>query len=350
MNSSFKTLIFRNFPITVQTLNLKASLLNGQSFCWSQTSAKTATFSGVFQGYHLYLRENDVGLIEYSENPIKETNSSLQTCLHDYFQLDVNMNELIEFWSTKDDYFKKIANSDLKGLRILRQDPWECLISFLCSQNNNISRITQMLQDLRTNYGEFICERDGVKYYSFPTLESLLKVKEEELRALGFGYRAAYIVCSIKQIQEKGGIDWLKGLRKKNFEEIRNELIELKGVGMKVADCIALFSLDCKEAVPVDTHIWQIYRSYKGNNQKHNLKIKKDNYDTVAEFFQNKFEKYAGWAHSFLFTAELPLFKGEAKENKGKKNKKKEKRPNPEGFLEECNVKELISAKKTKKK
>ena len=127
--------------------------------------------------------------------------------------------------------------------------------------------------------------------------------------------------------------------------------MNLKGIGLKVADCIALFSLDCNSCIPVDTHIWQIYQKVYKKDKKE-TKLNKKNYDLISDFFEKKFEKYPGWAHSLLFTADLPEFKSEIeggeKNEKNKKKKKINERDN-EDLMESCNVKELISKKPKKK-
>lgn len=350
MKNSFKTLIhtsskLKGKPVTNIELNLKSTLINGQCFFWHPIpNKKLKLFAGVYKNSHIYFQENDKGLIEFCEFP---EIPSINQDLNDYFQLGVDMGELIKFWNLQDDHFNSVSEK-IQGLRILRQDPLACLISFLCSQNNNISRITQMISNLTSKYGNFICERDDIKYYSFPTLKQLSDIKEADLREMGFGYRANYIVESVKKINEKGGVDWLDGLRGKEKKEIRDELLSLKGIGLKVADCIALFSLDCNNSIPVDTHIWQIYQKVYKKDKKE-MKLNKANYDHISDFFEKKFQKYAGWAHSLLFTADLPEFKEEMNgEAKRKKTKKINKLDNDELF-ESCNVKEL-ETKRPKRK
>lgn len=176
MQNSFKTLIhssskkLKGKPVTNLELNLKSTLINGQCFFWQPVhNHNFKLFSGVFKNSHLYLRENEQGVIEYSEYPAIPT---LNDDLNDYFQLSVDIKELISFWSEQDSHFS-LLSSKINGLRILRQEPLSCLISFLCSQNNNISRITQMLFSLTSKYGDFICERDDTKFYTFPTLKQL---------------------------------------------------------------------------------------------------------------------------------------------------------------------------------
>ncbi|WAR32002.1 OGG1-like protein, partial [Mya arenaria] len=139
--------------------------------------------------------------------------------LRDYLQLNVSLENMYELWSESDENFRNVART-FTGIRMLRQDPIECLFSFICSSNNNISRITSMVEKLASNYGEKIMELDGQEYFSFPQVSSLAKDGvEERLRTLGFGYRAKYI---------------------------------------QVADCVLLMCLDKPGAIPVDTHVWQI--------------------------------------------------------------------------------------------
>ena len=120
---------------------------------------------------------------------------------------------MLEEWSKCDPVFKK-KSAHYKGVRVLRLDPLEALVSFICSANNNISRITRMVHALCTNFGQHIAEIDGQSYHSFPTLESLHCTDcESTLRSLGFGYRAKYIERCVEQILDRGGGQWLHSLR-----------------------------------------------------------------------------------------------------------------------------------------
>ena len=113
--------------------------------------------------------------------------------LTDYLQLRVNLEQLYEQWSESDPHFKQISKH-FTGIRMLRQDPVECLFAFICSSNNNISRISSMVGKLAAHYGEKIVDLDGQEYYTFPRVSALAKDGvEDHLRSLGFGYRAKYI-------------------------------------------------------------------------------------------------------------------------------------------------------------
>ena len=239
------------------------------------------------------------------------------------------------------------------GVRILRQDPVENCFSFICSANNNISRISSMVEKLCTHYGEFVCEWNNEKYYSFPPVTSLSKPKvEPKLRELGFGYRAKFIQKSAKYILGKGGDSWLEGLRDQSYEEAREALIELPGVGPKVADCVLLMSLDKTDSVPIDTHMLAIAKRYLPHLlDKKNVSDKL--YREVGDFFRSLYGEYAGWAHSVLFSADLKHIQetvsADTNRDKGRgKNKKKNKRQ--DSTLEEKENSDAIESPPEKKK
>jgi N-glycosylase/DNA lyase len=151
---------------------------------------------------------------------------------------------------------------------------------------------------------------DRMSIYSFPTLEQLKKQStEEQLRGLGLGYRAKYIIQTRDLLIESGGKDYLLGLRSKDSETVQEELLKFSGIGRKVADCVALFSLDQSEAIPVDVHVQHIAsRDYDPTVLGQAKSLTPTIYKRVGDLFRDRFE-YAGWAHSLLFVAELPSFR-----------------------------------------
>ncbi|XP_072176763.1 N-glycosylase/DNA lyase-like [Diadema setosum] len=249
--------------------------------------------------------------------------------LHDYFQLDVRLAGLYEQWKGADENFSKVSAS-FPGVRILRQNPVENLVSFICSSNNNISRITGMVEKLCQHYGTEIGVLDGVAWHAFPTLTVLGgRGVEERLRKLGFGYRAKFINQTAKKItSELGGEEWLWKLRSLPYSEVHSQLLQLPGVGAKVADCVCLMSLDKREAIPVDTHVWQIAaRDYMTSLQK-TKSLTDRTYREIGDFFRELFGEYAGWAHSVLFSADLKKFQDKSNTpEKNKDNGAKEKKP-----------------------
>ena len=246
-----------------------------------------------------------------------------------YLNLVPDLKTLYSEWSLADLNFKKKAPK-FTGVRILRQDAWEALIGFICSSNNNITRISQMVEKLCIHYGPFIGKLDGYAYHDFPSPRALTgKNVESHLRELGFGYRAKYIHQTAIMIADDHEEGWLDSLRnpespilgtriapagemkpegRGGYRLAHEKLLELQGVGPKVADCVCLFGLGWGEAVPVDTHVWQIaQRDYKFGKGKHSS-LTKATYDAVGNHFRRLWGKEAGWAHSVLFTADLRTF------------------------------------------
>lgn len=259
---------------------------------------------------------------------ISDEDSTLPLIKH-YFNLEPNLGELYEQWASADQNFKKKAPK-FTGVRILKQDAWEALVGFICSSNNNIKRISQMVEKLCLNYGPLIGHVDGEAYHDFPPPEALTGSKvEQHLRELGFGYRAKYLYKTARMIAEEKEAGWLEGLRnpesarsveerhsagelveggREGYRSAHEQLLELQGVGPKVADCVCLMGLGWGESVPVDTHVWQIaQRDYKFGKGKHSS-LTKATYEAVANRFRKLWGKEAGWAHSVLFTADLKAF------------------------------------------
>lgn len=219
--------------------------------------------------------------------------------------MGICLNDLWTEFSASDERFAELA-VNLSGARVLRQDPLECLVQFICSSNNNIKRITKMV-DFVSCLGEFVGVVDGVEFYKFPSLERLASLTEDELREEGFGYRAKYITGTVKVLQSKpgGGVEWLLSLRKLDLESAIKALTTLPGVGPKVAACIALFSLDQHHAVPVDTHVWKI-ATRDLLPELAGTRLTPKVCSRVSDAFVEKYGKYAGWAQTLLFIAELP--------------------------------------------
>jgi len=229
--------------------------------------------------------------------------------IQDYFNLSVDLEALYKQWSAKDSNFNKKAPK-FTGVRMLRQDPWENTISFICSSNNNISRISGMVQNLCLHFGPKLGTLDGEPYHDFPEPAALaIPGVEQKLRDLGFGYRAKYIYNTALSIANDRPAGWLDGLRAVPYKEAHNSLLELQGIGPKVADCVCLMSLDKTEAVPVDTHVWQIaQRDYKFGKGGGTKTLTKTLYDAIGDYFRELWGKEAGWAHSVLFAADLRAF------------------------------------------
>jgi N-glycosylase/DNA lyase len=238
--------------------------------------------------------------------------------LREYFQLDCPLAPLYEEWSRQDPRRLSRIAKCIPGVRLIDQDPWECLISFICSSNNNIPRITKMLAALREQYGKPLVTIQGEEtdtvLYSFPSFVELRsKATESDLRiSCGMGYRAKYIMATMETLESLGGEHYLQELRKlQDPIEVQERLLVFTGVGRKVADCVALFSLRQADAIPVDTHVWDICRrDYDEQGIFRNVKsLTPTIYRAVGDTFRSQFKPNAGWAHSLLFVAELPSFR-----------------------------------------
>lgn len=210
-----------------------------------------------------------------SDNDNDDDDDTTLNLLKHYFNLTANLTDFYAQWSSQDPNFKRKA-PQFTGIRILRQDAWEALVSFICSSNNNISRISQMVEKVCVHYGPFIGTVDDRAYHDFPPPEALTGAEVEgRLRGLGFGYRAKYIYQTAAIVAKEREKGWLNGLcnpespafgvepgpggemkpeGREGYREAHEKLLELQGVGPKVADCVCLMGLGWGEAVPVDTH------------------------------------------------------------------------------------------------
>ncbi|CAN7994086.1 unnamed protein product [Ixodes hexagonus] len=226
--------------------------------------------------------------------------------LRDYFQMNVDLEKLYEQWSAADEVFRDTAVA-LPGIRILRQDPFEALVAFICSSNNNITRISSMVNKLCEMYGTQLLSSSAGSFYAFPTAEQLDKDSvEPELKAAGFGYRARYVRAAAKAVSQRDP-HWLASLRKASYPEAHSQLLQLPGVGPKVADCVCLMALDKADVVPVDVHVWKLaVRHYLPQLSKHK-NLTTGAYREIGDFFRDRFGPYAGWAHS---VSSCPLFRG----------------------------------------
>ncbi|KAF5875421.1 putative n-glycosylase dna lyase protein [Botrytis fragariae] len=329
---------WRKLPVSLAELCIDTTLRCGQSFRWKK-AVDEDYWSCTLHGRIISLKQDSTHLhyrttfpeikVPLNHQPLVkeeelEDEDDTESLLRHYLNLSPNLTELYEQWSSVDPNFKKRAPK-FTGVRILKQDAWEALVGFICSSNNNIIRISQMVNNLCLHYGPLIGHIDDQPFHDFPQPEALTgSGVESHLRVLGFGYRARYIAqtASIVASKPKG---WLENLRnpetfdkpfegeipaggRPGYRKAHEELLELQGVGPKVADCVCLMGLGWGEAVPVDTHVWQIaQRDYKFGKGKHKS-LTKATYDAIGDHFRGLWGKEAGWAHSVLFAADLKAF------------------------------------------
>ncbi|KAF8798192.1 N-glycosylase/DNA lyase [Phlegmacium glaucopus] len=334
---------FHSIPLPTVQLSLAAVLKCGQSFRWSILTPVESTTP---VEYRLCLKDRVVCLRQSSDtlfyrsvfpdpqpplHKYAEREAESLEWLKDYFQLNIDLAELYKQWAQRDPVFAKFQER-FEGIRMLRQDPWENLMSFICSSNNNISRITKMVQNLCNQYSPPLlslphpfCPTEVHTYHPFPPPSALCGSGVGlKLRTLGFGYRADYIQRTAKMLVDTHGLGtplpkndfseasetWLRRLREMSTAEAREELLKFVGVGRKVADCILLMSLDKKEVVPVDTHVHQIALKHYGfkSTSRGKATMTPKLYEELSSKFFSIWGDYAGWAHSVLFTADLKSF------------------------------------------
>ncbi len=176
-----------------------------------------------------------------------------------YFDLDTDYQKYMDAVDEKDEYLSDAVRLG-NGIRILNQELWEMIVSFLISQQNNITRIRRCISNISEKYGEEKIASDGTKYYAFPKAEALCCLPEDALMECNLGYRSKYVVRCAKAVAN--GCFLPDELYDMSYEEAKEKLLELYGVGKKVADCICLFALHKIDAFPIDTHIRQVLEEH----------------------------------------------------------------------------------------
>lgn len=226
--------------------------------------------------------------IAQSENKVEFypcTIEDFENIWFDYFDLHRDYSKIKEDISN-DDIMKK-AVEYAQGIRILNQDPYECLLSFIISQNNNIPRIKGIIQRMSEKYGN---ECNGK--YLFPTLEELSVADTDALFELRMGFRAKYIYDALQKLNSKE-VD-LSVINSLSTDELLNMLLKIKGVGQKVADCTMLFSMNRREVFPTDVWVKRVMEQLYFNGEETDIK-------TIHAFAKNKWGNLSGYAQQYLF-------------------------------------------------
>jgi len=278
--------------------NLDVTLCCGQVFRWEK---KGDWWYGIVRDQAFKIRQVNAEL---------EFANADEKFVENYFGLDDDLQGIRDRIG-RDEHVRK-ALREFWGLRLVRQDPWECLISYICATYKSIAAIKNMLLKLSKKFGEKT-SFDGYDFYTFPAPEKLAKTAESDLMACGLGYRAKYVLATSKRILENDFS--LERLKKMPYQQAKKELISFPGVGLKVADCILLFSLGKREAFPVDVWVKRaILKHYAANLPKTFIeKISRHNslsngeYERLNEFGRTYFGEYAGYAQEYLYHYERTL-------------------------------------------
>jgi N-glycosylase/DNA lyase len=272
--------------------NLDVTLCCGQVFRWDK---KCDWWYGVVNDRVFKIRQINAEL---------EFANADEKFIRHYFSLDNDLQKIGDNIG-KDDHIRK-ALREFWGLRIIRQDPWECLISYICATYKSVAAIKQMLFKLSKKFGEKMT-LDGYDFYTFPTPKKLAKTTKSELMECGLGYRVKYVLETSKKIFENNFN--LQSLRKMPYQQAKKELINFPGVGLKVADCILLFSLGKQEAFPVDVWMKRVilkhYAAHFPNAFIEKISsqesLSDSEYEKLNAFGRDYFGEYAGYAQEYLY-------------------------------------------------
>ena len=276
-----------------QPLDLENTLEVGQAFRWEREPSESSGhpwFWGVVFDNLVKIRRTEEG-VEFFCAPDDEP--ALSPLLQDYLRLQDDLAAICE--SIHKDERVGAGIDRYPGLRLLRQDPWECLVSFICSANNNIQRISANVEAMCESFGRPLTLGGRVRS-TFPSAEVLSEAGEQPLRELRLGFRAKY-VAAVAEIVAAGRSD-LFALREASYEEALAQLTELPGVGDKVANCVMLFSLDKLEAFPVDVWIRRALRQWYLLETPGTAKLAERE---LRPWAQEYFGPYAGYANQYLF-------------------------------------------------
>ena len=270
-----------------QQFSLDRSLGCGQVFRWDQTG--DGWWYGVIGDRVIRIRQEGRQII-YHGAP--------GSFIKKYFSLDLDLRSIL----TSIDHDPVIHNAirHNTGLRIIRQPKWECLISYICSTNSNIPTIRRRIASIAERVGNTLA-LEGKTYFAFPEPSSISCRGFEDLTECRLGYRQPYVFdtsCSVTD--EKC---WEETIDRLPFEDARKELMKMKGVGPKAADCILLFAFQKYESFPVDVWIRRIMREHYLPDLPENAPLTTREYDTIRSFARNHFGNYCGFAQEYLYAA-----------------------------------------------
>lgn len=255
----------------------------GQCFRWHKEADNS--YTGVAKGRVINVSQKD--------NKIYLDNTNLkdfEDIWYNYFDLGTNYTDIKNTLKNMDEHLNKASEFGY-GIRILKQDGWEMLISFIISSNNRIPMIQKAIENLSRNYGTYIGNYRGKDYYAFPTPEELNKASQEEIRACQTGFRDKYIKSTTESvIKDNENISEYTSL---STDDCIKELKKFNGVGPKVADCIALFGMQKYDTFPVDVWVKRVMQEFYVDEDMSLPKMR--------SYAIDKFGNLAGFAQQYLF-------------------------------------------------
>jgi len=270
-------------------INLEYTINSGQVFLWKKEK-------GIWFGINGQdvLKINNQGKINsYSKNRT------------DFFRESDNLEGILK--SISKDKMTKLAVRKYNGLRLIRQDPFQCFISFIVSSNSNIQKIRNTLENICKNFGRSVIF-DGIEFFLFPKPQILADASIQEIKKCGSGYRSEFIKKASEMVQSNQvNFEYLKNCK---YFEAKEIISRVPGIGNKVADCILLFSLEKLDAFPLDRWMIRILDKYYPTIFEISTKTITDKqYDLLHEKITNYFGSYSGYAQQFLFKMEREIYK-----------------------------------------
>jgi N-glycosylase/DNA lyase len=269
------------FPI--KDYDLAATLCSGQAFRWHRDGER---WVGVISRHWVRLHSDGTSISGETADPVSDW-----TWLTEYLQLDTDLGAVLKGFP--EDEPMRAAVKACRGLRLLRQDPWECLASFICSSTKQIVQIRQIISLLCERYGELVMTPFGYSpAYVFPSAQSIAQLSETDLRACKMGFRAPYLLKAAQEVAD-GSLE-LAGLQTTPVETARERLMQLPGVGRKIADCVLLFAYGFQSAFPVDVWVMKGLQQLYFRGRRVNLK-------RLQRFSAEYFGPNGGYAQQYLF-------------------------------------------------
>ena len=272
----------------VDSFELRDIFECGQCFRWN--AKDDGSYTGV-------IKNGVINVKKINNDVIFEgiCNGNIADICRDYFDLNRDYNKIKAILSDVDEYLKESIEYG-SGIRILNQDLWEMIISFIISANNNIPRIKGIIEKMSQKYGNKIVWK-GKDYYIFPTIKQLSSASKDDLRALGMGFRDTYIFNTTNTIAS-GNINLEELYNEKDTSKVREKLLTLSGVGPKVADCILLFStLKRFDVFPIDVWVRRVMNDLYIKNEDETKVSKKE----IEKLAKEKYGDLEGIAQQYLF-------------------------------------------------
>lgn len=264
----------------VKDFNLKDTILSGS--CFRVIEENDGSFTNILKDRVINIKQDGNTIIVNSSNM-----NNIKEIIYDYFDLNRDYNNINKLLTIKDNNMKNIINR-CNGYKILNQDSFEMCISYIISQNNNVKRISKSIEELSCKYGKKIIFNNK-EYHLFPTYEELKNLKVEDFTSLKVGFRDKYLYDFINKYNS------LKDLNKLSTIDALNELMKIKGIGLKVASCILLFGYKRLDTFPIDTWVKQ--------NISKNYNIKNDQ-KSIERFAKETYGEYSGLAIQYMFHSE----------------------------------------------